>query len=97
MEREGLPARAPAIGKRLSDGFRAIEADGLLAQVRGEQAVWAVALTPDRDAFAVRDRMLADGVICRPIGTDTLAFCPPLVIEDAQIDRVVDTLAKALR
>jgi len=36
-------------------------------------------------------------VICRPIGADTLAFCPPLVIEDAQVDRIVDTLASALR
>jgi adenosylmethionine-8-amino-7-oxononanoate aminotransferase len=97
MEKDGLLARAPAIGARLSEGLRAIEADGLIAQVRGEVAVWAVGLTPDHDPFAVRDAMLADGVITRPIGTDTLAFCPPLVIEDAQIDRVVDTLAKALR
>lgn len=97
LEQDGLLARAPAIGARLSEGLRAIEADGLVAEVRGEVAVWAVTLTPDHDAFAVRDAMLADGVICRPIGTDTLAFCPPLVVEDAQIDRVVDTLAKALR
>ncbi len=97
MERDGLLERAPQVGARLSEGLRAIEADGLVAEVRGEVAVWAVGLTPDHDSFAVRDAMLADGVICRPIGTDTLAFCPPLVIEDAQIDRVVDTLAKALR
>ncbi len=49
------------------------------------------------DASAVRDRMLEGGVICRPIGADTLAFCPPLVIEDDQVDRIVDTLASALR
>jgi adenosylmethionine-8-amino-7-oxononanoate aminotransferase len=97
LEREQLPERAPVIGERLSEGLRAIEADGMVAEVRGDGAVWAVGLTPERDAAAVRDRMLADGVICRPIGPDTLAFCPPLVIEDAQVDRVVDTLAKALR
>jgi adenosylmethionine-8-amino-7-oxononanoate aminotransferase len=97
MEREQLLARAPVVGERLSEGLRAIEADGLVAEVRGAGAVWAVGLTPDRDAMAVRDRMLEGGVISRPIGTDTLAFCPPLVIEDAQVDRVVDTLAKALR
>jgi adenosylmethionine-8-amino-7-oxononanoate aminotransferase len=41
--------------------------------------------------------MLGDGVICRPIGPDTLAFCPPLIVSDEQIDRIVDTLASALR
>lgn len=97
LEQEELLARAPVIGARLAAGLRAIEADGLVAQVRGDGAVWAVGLTADRDAATVRDRMLADGVICRPIGPDTLAFCPPLVIEDAQIDRIVDTLEKALR
>jgi len=94
---DGLLARAPAVGKRLSDGLRAIEADGLVAEVRGAGAVWAVGLAPESDAATVRDRMLEGGVICRPIGTDTLAFCPPLVIEDAQVDRIVDTLAQALR
>jgi putrescine aminotransferase len=97
MRDEDLLSRAPVIGARLSEGLRAIEGDGLVAQVRGAGAVWAVGLTPDRDAAAIRDRMLEGGVICRPIGTDTLAFCPPLVIDDTQIDRIVDTLAQSLR
>ena len=97
MRDDDLLSRAPVIGARLSQGLRAIEGDGLVAAVRGEGAVWAVGLTPDRDAATIRDRMLEGGVICRPIGTDTLAFCPPLVIEDTQIDRVVDTLAQSLR
>jgi adenosylmethionine-8-amino-7-oxononanoate aminotransferase len=45
--------------------------------------------------MAIRDRMLADGVITRAIGADTLTFCPPLVITDEQVDRIVDVLAKA--
>lgn len=94
---DDLLARAPVIGARLADGLRAIEADGLVAEVRGAGAVWAVGLDQDRDAAQVRDRMLADGVICRPIGPDTLAFCPPLVTSEEQIDRMVDTLASALR
>jgi putrescine---pyruvate transaminase len=40
--------------------------------------------------------MLGVGVITRAIGTDTLSFCPPLVITDDDIDRVVDGLATAL-
>jgi adenosylmethionine-8-amino-7-oxononanoate aminotransferase len=57
--------------------------------------VWAAGLRPDQDAMAVRDRMFADGVITRAIGTDTLTFCPPLVITEEQVDRIVDVLAKA--
>lgn len=97
MRDDDLLARAPVIGARLSEGLRAIEGDGLVAAVRGAGAVWAVGLTPDRDAATIRDRMLDGGVICRPIGADTLAFCPPLVIDDTQIDRIVDTLAQSLR
>lgn len=96
LRADDLLARAPLIGDRLAHGLRAIEADGLVAEVRGAGAVWAVGLDQDRDAAKVRDRMLADGVICRPIGPDTLAFCPPLVTSEEQIDRMVDALARAL-
>ena len=53
------------------------------------------ACAPDQDAMAIRDRMLAGGVITRAIGTDTLTFCPPLVITEEQVDRIVDVLATA--
>jgi adenosylmethionine-8-amino-7-oxononanoate aminotransferase len=40
--------------------------------------------------------VLDHGVIVRPIGTDTLALCPPLVITEAQIDQCVSALSTAL-
>ena len=81
------------VGKRLGDGLHALAADGTIDHARGEGAVWAAGLRPDQDALAIRDRMLASGVITRAIGADTLTFCPPLVITDQQIDRVVDVLS----
>jgi putrescine aminotransferase len=95
MEREGLVARAGTIGPRLGAGLEALAADGVIDHARGDGAVWAAGLRPDQDAMAVRDRMFADGVITRAIGTDTLTFCPPLVITEEQVDRIVDVLAKA--
>jgi adenosylmethionine-8-amino-7-oxononanoate aminotransferase len=93
MQREGLVERAVAVGKRLGDGLQALAADGTIDHARGDGAVWAAGLRPDQDAVAIRDKMLAGGVITRAINTDTLTFCPPLVITDEQIDRIVDVLA----
>jgi putrescine aminotransferase len=95
MERESLVERAAPVGKRLGDGLQALAADGTIDHARGEGAVWAAGLRPDQDALAVRDRMLAGGVITRAIGADTLTFCPPLVTTDEQIDRIIDVLAAA--
>jgi putrescine---pyruvate transaminase len=93
---EGLLDRAKPVGDRLADGLRSLAADGVVEQVRGDGAVWAVALAPEQDPTTIRDHMLGLGVITRAIGTDTLSFCPPLVITDDEIDRVVDGLATAL-
>ena len=57
--------------------------------------VWAALLPDHLDAVAVRDSMLASGVIARPIGTDVIAFCPPLVITDAELDHCLDALESA--
>ncbi len=93
LEREGLVERAVTVGKRLGDGLQALAADGTIDHARGDGAVWAAGLRGDQDAMAIRDRMLAGGVITRAIGADTLTFCPSLVITDDQIDRIVDVLS----
>ena len=95
LEREGLLERATAIGERLSAGLTAIAADGQVAEVRGRGAVWAVGLHPHQNAVTVRDRMLHLGVITRAIAEHSNTFCPPLVMTDEEIDRVVDALATA--
>jgi putrescine---pyruvate transaminase len=97
IEREGLFDEARRIGARLGSGLNALAADGAIDHARGDVAVWAAGLRADHDAMAVRDHMLELGVITRAIGADTLAFCPPLVTTDAQVDRIVDALATATR
>src|SRR5690606_21357334 len=97
LQEEALPERAPAIGRRLSGGLRDVADRGLVAEVRGDGAVWAVGMHPGVDAVAVRDAMLERGVIVRAIGEATLSFCPPLVITDDQIDACVAALDGALQ
>jgi adenosylmethionine-8-amino-7-oxononanoate aminotransferase len=95
-QREDLLARAVSVGKRLGDGLRTLADDGHVAEVRGAGAVFGVGLHPSTPATAVRNAVLDHGVIVRPIGTDTLALCPPLVITEAQIDQCVSALSAVL-
>ncbi len=92
---DGLLDRATKVGARLSEGLRSLAADGTIAAVRGAGAVWAAQLNEGTEAVPVRDAMLERGVIPRPIG-EAIAFCPPLVISDEEIDRCVDVLAEVL-
>ena len=69
--------------------------DGAFAGLRGEVAIFAMAMRPDQNAMEVRDRMLELGVITRAIGTETVTFCPPFVTTDEQVDRIVDAVAAA--
>ena len=93
---EDLLARAVLVGKRLADGLATVADHATVESVRGEGAVWAVGLTPQVSAVAVRDAMLRRHVIARPIGADTIAFCPPLVISDDDIDQCVSALRDSL-
>ena len=68
-------------GDELEPDLRALLEDGVVADIRGVGALWAVSLPEGVDPVAIRDRMLGLGVIVRPIAPSTLAICPPLVIE----------------
>ena len=96
IEHDGLVDRAHDVGKRLFDGFGALARDGVLADVRRCGAVGATRLAPGHDAFVVRDAMLGAGIITRAVNAETLTWCPPLVITDAEVDRIVDTLNECL-
>ena len=94
MTNEGLDRRANHIGEKLREGLGALQADGLIESWRGMGAVYAAEL--GRDSIPVRNAILEAGVIVRPVGT-CLAICPPLVITDDEIGRIIDTMAGALR
>ena len=95
LRREELAARAVAIGERLGAGLGALVDDGVLASVRGDRGMWAGVLADDR-AVEVRDEMMRRGVIARFLGTSAIAFCPPLVIGDDDLDRCVEALHDAV-
>ncbi|MEC7879097.1 MAG: aminotransferase class III-fold pyridoxal phosphate-dependent enzyme [Actinomycetota bacterium] len=97
IESEELISRANNIGERISSGLEALKSDGLLTEVRGVGAIWAGQITgaTTEQGLQVRDRMTELGVICRAIN-GALAFCPPLIIENNDIDLMVDTASHAI-
>ncbi len=94
MTDEGPDRRQNHVGEKTREGLSALEADGLIESWRGMGAVYAAEL--GRDSIPVRNEVLEEGVIVRPIGT-SLAICPPLVITDDEVGRIIDTMASALR
>jgi len=102
MERESLFSRAARLGAYLQTRLRELFTDHPhTGDVRGMGLIGAVELVRDRETrqpFEVSDavgprifrRMLEKGIIFRAIG-DVLAFCPPNVIEEAQVDRILET------
>ena len=95
IEREGLVERATHVGDRLAKGLQALADDGVIDHMRGAGAVWAAGLRPDQNAMTIRDDMLKHGAIVRALNAESNAFCPPLVITDEQLDRLLDIFASA--
>jgi putrescine---pyruvate transaminase len=96
IEREELAVGAERIAAALEGPLRGLVEAGLGAEVRGTAGLWALDVPPGVAPPAVRDALLRRGVIARPLGTSTIAFCPPLVIGDDDLAAIPAALADAL-
>ena len=113
FEREGLVERAAAIGRRLLAGLETLRELPVVGDVRGLGLMAGVELVEDRGAktpaVGLGARVLAEararGLVTRvrpgqtgayPIG-DTICLAPPLVITEAQVDRIVEVLRESIR
>jgi adenosylmethionine-8-amino-7-oxononanoate aminotransferase len=94
QEQEGLVERALVIKAWLESGLEELRGDGLIAHPCGEGAVWGCSVA--EDPVAVRNRLLDQGVILRPIAPNRLAMCPPLVITEEQVARIFGGLRRVL-
>jgi putrescine---pyruvate transaminase len=93
---EHLLERVPDLARRFGSSLGALVDDGLATEVRGEGAIWAVAMPDGVSAFDVRQGLLDRGVIARPIGAAAIAFCPPLVISDDDVNLCLSALRESL-
>jgi 4-aminobutyrate--pyruvate transaminase len=103
IEERGLVEKAAATGAHFRERLQRFERHPFVGEVRGIGLIAALELVhPARDDLApgtlgaAMNRLLYErGVISRAM-VDAMAFCPPLIIEQDEIDLIVDGIADAL-
>lgn len=97
MRAEDMPARAAAAGARLRAGLDGLAGHAGVLEIRGEGLMQAVALAPPLAYGPFTEALLARGVISRGLGyANSVAFSPPLIISDEEIDELVAATAAVL-
>ncbi len=103
LEREGLVAQARERGAYLRRGLDTLLDLEAVGEVRGLGLMAAVELVADRATKApaglgdaVRRRCQQQGVLLRVRG-DVVMVAPPLTISEAEIDRIVETVRRAIQ
>ena len=102
----GVLEHARRVAPRLQQGLRRFSDRPIVGEVRGLGLIAAVEFVRNRAAKEpyeashaigayVNSRAMAHGLITRAIG-DTIAFSPPLIITESEIDEVLDAFGKAL-
>ena len=106
-EERDIVAVVRRVGPRLQDAIRSYSGHPLIGEARGIGLIGAVELVRDKAtkqsfnpkagvaAYLVR-RAQHHGVILRNMPGDVVAFCPPLIISEAEIDEMMGCFAKAL-
>ena len=104
IERERLADKSREQGEKLLAGLRTLMEFPFVGEVRGLGLLCGVEIVKDRESKAPDDALagkiynalLQRGVRSRPVGASTLAFSPPLTINDDEIDTIVKTLGAAM-
>jgi ornithine--oxo-acid transaminase len=89
--------RAARLGKVLEDGLESLVGRGVeRVRVRG---LWAgVDMDPSvASGREVCERLLAEGILAKDTHGATIRLAPPLVVEEAEVELLVDTLGRVLR
>ena len=107
MEERGLMEHAARMGPILQQELTAIADHPLVGNLRGIGLIAGLELVADKTsraqfppaekmAFKVAAGCLAEGLIVRALPGDVVAICPPLIIDEAQIEELVDKLGRGL-
>jgi putrescine---pyruvate transaminase len=104
IERDHLVERSRQMGERLLKGLQSLMEFPAVGNVRGLGLLCGVEFVKDRasktpddaKAAAVSNTLQAHGVRGRNVSNATLAFSPPLIINEEEVDLIVKTLGAVL-
>jgi 4-aminobutyrate---pyruvate transaminase len=106
-EEEDIVGRVNRVGPHLQRRLREFADHPLVGEVRGIGLIAAVELVRDKatkESFEpssavgayLSNRALAHGLIIRPMAGDAIAFSPPLIVTEAEIDDIVERFRLSL-
>jgi 4-aminobutyrate---pyruvate transaminase len=105
-KRDDLFSRAAEVGAKLQAGLGEFAGHELVGEVRGKGLIGAIELVANKETgqafsdgqvggFAQR-ACQDEGLLLRVVAGSSVAFCPPLIIEEAQIDEMLEKFGRAL-
>ena len=106
-EERDIAGRVARLSPRFLDGLKSFAEHPIVGDVRGVGLIAGVELAADRAARRPFDpaarvgatmgaKAQALGLIVRPLAGDVIALCPPMCIEEAEIDLLLERFGRAL-
>ncbi|AJX93966.1 aspartate aminotransferase family protein [Burkholderia pseudomallei] len=106
IEERNLVSHAATVGTHMRARLQQLADHPLVGEVRGIGLIAAVELVGDKASKLpygkpgelgrmVNDALIRQGVISRAMG-DAIAFCPPMIIQQEQVDEIIDRFTASL-
>lgn len=106
IEEENLVAHAAEVGAYLLAGLKQYESHPLVAEVRGVGLIGAIELVTNKETKVALEKPGQLGAIANAKSmeagfftrnmADAMAFCPPLIISQSEVDDLVSRVGRAL-
>ena len=106
IEEDNLVAHAASVGAHMRQGLKQYESHPLVAEVRGVGLIAAIELVTNKETKTALEKPGQLGAIANAKSmeagfftrnmADAMAFCPPLIISESEVDDLVSRVGQAL-
>jgi ornithine--oxo-acid transaminase len=96
MEVGDYAGRSAALGAKLREGLRSMNHPKVV-DVRGKGLLVGMEVDKDVDGKKLTKSFIANGILTKETRSKTFRFAPPLVIDDAMIDEILERTDRALK
>jgi acetylornithine aminotransferase len=95
MKSENLAARVEQAGERMFTAFRSrLQDNPKVKDIRGRGLM--IGIEMDQDVNRLKTDALEQGLLLNVTRNNVIRLLPPLIIDEAQADRIVDTVCKLI-